>query len=113
MTENLVDASCEPCEGGVPTMDEDEAREYLGKVEGWSLVDLDEIPKLRKEFKFDDFVAAIDFVNELAEVAEREGHHPNLEIDYNVVTVTIWTHAIDGLSENDFILAAKLDELVN
>lgn len=103
----LTEASCEPCEGGVEPMDQSEAEGYLKQVENWSLAD---VLKITRTYTFDDFEGAIDFVNRIAEISEREGHHPNLEIDYNTVTVTIWTHAIDGLSKNDFILAAKFDE---
>lgn len=110
MSQPLTEQSCEPCEGWVDPMDEATAQEFLSKVSGWNYVTGD-APKIRKSFEFDDFVTAIEFVNDVAEVAEREAHHPNLEIDYNVVTVTVWTHAIDGLSENDFILAAKINDV--
>lgn len=104
---DLADQHCEPCEGGVDPMGVDEAKEHLRNVRDWALED---VPKIRKTYDFEDFVTAIEFVNRIAEIAEEEAHHPNLEIDYNAVTVTIWTHAIDGLSKNDFILAAKFDE---
>lgn len=105
---DLSEQHCEPCEGGVEPMSPARAEEYLEEVGDWSLVDA---PKITRSYSFADFVTAIDFVNSVAEVAEDEGHHPNLSIDYNTVDVTIWTHAIDGLSENDFILAAKIDEI--
>lgn len=103
----LTEVSCEPCEGGVEPMDQSEAEDYLDQVEDWSLED---VLKITRSYTFDDFEQAITFVDRIAGISEREGHHPNLEIDYNTVTVTIWTHAIDGLSKNDFILAAKFDE---
>lgn len=103
----LTEQHCEPCEGGVEPMGVDEAKDYLEDVDNWNL---ENVPKIRKEYNFEDFVTAINFVDDIAEIAETEAHHPNLEIDYNTVTVTIWTHAIDGLSKNDFILAAKFDE---
>ncbi|MFB6345058.1 MAG: 4a-hydroxytetrahydrobiopterin dehydratase [bacterium] len=104
---DLSQQHCEPCEGGIEPMSPGEAEEYLEKVDGWSLAT---VPKIKRQYDFKDFVTAIDFVNRVAEIAEDEGHHPNLEIDYNTVMVTVWTHAIDGLSENDFILAAKIDD---
>lgn len=107
---DLSEQTCEPCEGGVDPMGPDEANSHLENVGDWSL---ESVPKIRRVFTFEDFVTAIDFVNQVADIAEREAHHPNLEIDYDTVTVTIWTHAIDGLSKNDFILAAKIDEAAN
>lgn len=103
----LADETCEPCEGGVPPMERSEARAYLDRVEDWSFAD---VPKIRKEYQFKDFNEAMEFVNRMAEVSEAEGHHPNFTVRYNRVDVVVWTHAIDGLSKNDFILAAKLDE---
>lgn len=107
--EDLTEASCEPCEGGVDPMDLSTAEEYLEELhEDWSLVP-GEVPKIERAYGFEDFEQAIAFVNQTASIAENEGHHPNFSVDYDRVTVTIWTHAIDGLSRNDFILAAKLD----
>lgn len=107
MTE-LSQDRCEPCEGGVEPFNRSEAEELLEQVDDWSLVD---VPKIERSFSFSDFEQAIEFVNRMAEISEREDHHPNFSVNYNVVDVTIWTHAIDGLSRNDFILAAKLDEV--
>lgn len=98
---------CIPCEGGVPRLDDAEIARLLGEVSGWEVRD----GKLRKRIVFRDFVAAVRFVNRIAEVAEAEGHHPDFCVHYREVDVTIWTHAIGGLSENDFILAAKIDAL--
>jgi 4a-hydroxytetrahydrobiopterin dehydratase len=107
----LTEQTCEPCEGNdIEPMTMDEARDYLDDVSEWTL---ESVPKINKSYSFADFVTAIDFVNSIAEIAEDEGHHPNISIDYNTVDITIWTHAIDGLSENDFILAAKFDEVAN
>lgn len=100
---------CVPCEGGVPKLDEGAIQKLLPQVEGWSVHG----EKLHKSLEFDDFVAAMAFVNQMAEVAEAEAHHPDFSVHYNQVNITIWTHAIGGLSENDFILAAKLDALVS
>jgi 4a-hydroxytetrahydrobiopterin dehydratase len=103
----LTKKRCVPCEGGVPTLGKTEVERFLSQVSGWSLAG----KWITKECKFKNFVAAIKFVNRVAELAEQEGHHPDIHIHYNVVRFDIWTHAIDGLSENDFILAAKINEL--
>ncbi|BDG09347.1 4a-hydroxytetrahydrobiopterin dehydratase [Anaeromyxobacter paludicola] len=99
---------CVPCEGGVPAIPAERAAALLGTLDGWSLRD----GKLWKQLRFRDFREAIRFVDAAAEVAEAEGHHPDLSLhDYRLLDVTLSTHAIGGLSENDFILAAKLDAL--
>ena len=104
----LLKKKCIPCEGlGMKPFTREEAEKYLPDVPGWELSD--DTLKISKEFKFKDFIGAINFVNKVAEVAESEGHHPDIEVHYNKVRLTNWTHAIGGLSENDFILAAKID----
>jgi 4a-hydroxytetrahydrobiopterin dehydratase len=108
MTEQLKDRKCVPCEGGVPKLDPEQTAELLEQVAGWEARD----DRIHKSLKFDDFVRAMEFVDAMADVAEREGHHPDFCVHFNRVDVTIWTHAIGGLSDNDFILAAKIDELV-
>lgn len=105
---DLTKKNCKPCEGGVAPLSRGEAEKLLGSLKGWALAE----KKIEKSYTFRDFVLAMAFVNRLAELAEAEGHHPDLFIHYNKVTVTLWTHAIGGLSENDFIVAAKADELV-
>ena len=92
----------------MPKLDGKQARELLKQIPGWQL----DGEKLRRKYSFEDFMQAIDFVNKMAQLAESEGHHPNFSVDYSRVDVTIWTHAIGGLSENDFILAAKIDKLL-
>lgn len=104
----LAQKRCVPCEGGVPRLEGPRVAELLGELDGWSL----DGDRIRRHFRFRDFPAAMRFVNAVAEVAEAEGHHPDLLIhDWNCVDASIWTHAIGGLSENDFILAAKIDRL--
>jgi len=104
----LADRKCLPCEGGVPKLEPARAAALLGELDGWTL----EGDRIRRHLRFRDFAAALRFVNALAEVAEREDHHPDFTVrDWNVVEVSIWTHAIGGLSENDFVLAAKIDRL--
>jgi len=99
---------CVPCEGGTPPLAQVEVERLLAQVRGWS----QRGKWITKELKLKNFVTAMDFVNRVAELAEAEGHHPDIHIHYNVVRFDIWTHAIDGLSENDFILAAKIDALI-
>lgn len=104
---SLKERTCVPCEGGVPKLTEREVADLLPQVDGWEARD----EKLHKLRTFPDFAKAMEFVDAMAEVAEAEGHHPDFCVHYNRVDVTIWTHAIGGLSENDFILAAKIDAL--
>jgi len=104
---HLSDKKCVACEGGVPPLTEAEIKTYLSHVkEGWNVAGN---KKIEKEFKFGDFKQAMEFVNKVAAIAEEEGHHPDIHIFYNMVKIELWTHAIGGLSENDFILAAKVD----
>lgn len=105
---DLTSKRCLPCEGGVPKLTADEIAALRPQVPAWEV----QGEKLLKTFTFDDFVGAMAFLNRVAEVAEAEGHHPDFSVHWNRVAFTIWTHAIDGLSENDFILAAKIDELL-
>ena len=109
--ESLSEQHCVPCEGGVPTLTEEEIEARRDKLPEWRL---NEDGRLERDLKLKDFMSVIDLVNQFAEVAEGEGHHPDLSVyDYNRLKVTIWTHAIKGLSQNDFILAAKFDRLVD
>jgi len=105
----LRDKKCVPSEEGTQPLSEERVRELLHEVAGWTHRE----NRIRKELKFADFVSAMKFLNRVAEVAEREGHHPDFCVQYNQVELTLWTHAIGGLSENDFILAAKIDALLN
>ncbi len=98
---------CVPCEGDILPLKEHEIQHYLSQVSGWSLKG----KWITKEYRFRNFVRALRFVNKVADLAEAEGHHPDIYIHYNRVRLNIWTHAIDGLSENDFILADKIDAL--
>lgn len=108
--EDLTRKHCTPCEGGIPQLSEKEAGALLAKVEGWEFSH--EGQRIRRRWTAKNFLAALDFLNNVGEVAEREGHHPDLHLEaYRQVTVEIWTHAIKGLSENDFILAAKINEV--
>lgn len=105
----LASKECVPCRGGVPPLKGDELRglhEELGG--GWRVVD---DHHLSKSYEFDDFRQALDFTNRLGELAEEQGHHPDIHLSWGKVGVEIWTHKIDGLTESDFILAAKTDRL--
>jgi 4a-hydroxytetrahydrobiopterin dehydratase len=108
--EQLTKKKCVPCEGGVPKLTHDEAEAFLANLSGWSLTP-DGI-RIRKEWLVKNFMAGMAFFEEVAKVAEDDGHHPDLHlVGYRNVAIELWTHAIGGLSENDFILAAKIDEL--
>ena len=108
--EQLRAKKCVPCEGGVPKLTEAEATAQLTKLSDWKITH--EGQRIRKEWVVKNFMVGMRFFNKVAEVAEAEGHHPDLHlVGYRNVAIEIWTHAIGGLSENDFILAAKIDEL--
>jgi 4a-hydroxytetrahydrobiopterin dehydratase len=106
----LKKRKCKPCEGGIPKLNAEEIRNYQEELkEPWEVVDE---MKIVKEYRFRDYQEVIRFFNEVADLAEDEGHHPVMHVFFSMVKVEIWTHAILGLSENDFILAAKIDELL-
>jgi 4a-hydroxytetrahydrobiopterin dehydratase len=108
--EELRHQKCKPCEGGVKPLNTDEVRARLDSLHDWQLSP--DGKAIRRQWTARDFMAAIDFFNRIAELAEDEGHHPDLHLQgYRKVTVELSTHAIGGLSENDFILAAKIDQL--
>ena len=110
---SLKEKRCVPCEGGMPALDEVTTRKLLGEVTGWTVVRENDQPRLQKRFDFVDFLAAMAFIDKMAALAEEEQHHPDFCVHYSRVDVTLWTHAVKGLSENDFILAAKVDEMVS
>lgn len=104
---DLTRKKCVPCEGGIPRVEGAALDALLASVSGWQLAG----DRIRKHLRFADFRAAMSFVTAMAELAEAEGHHPDFSVHYSTVDVEIWTHAAGGLTENDFILAAKIDEL--
>jgi len=105
----LSEKKCKPCEGGVPKFTTEEIQKYQKMlIKPW---DVEDNIKIIKEFTFRNFSETMQFVNRTAEIAEEEGHHPVMHVFYSKVIVELWTHAILGLSENDFILAAKIDEI--
>ncbi|MBC8357258.1 MAG: 4a-hydroxytetrahydrobiopterin dehydratase [Planctomycetes bacterium] len=108
--DQLVAKKCKPCEGGVDACTLPEAEDQLAKLDGWYLTH--EGQRICKEWTVKHFMAGMNFFNKVAEVAEEDGHHPDLHIaGYRNVSIELWTHAIGGLSENDFILAAKIDQI--
>ncbi|MGY8767236.1 MAG: 4a-hydroxytetrahydrobiopterin dehydratase [Pirellulales bacterium] len=107
---DLRQMKCKPCEGGVEPCTLDEATHQAVKLQGWVLTHNGQ--RIRKQWVVQNFMAAIDFFNQVAQVAEEDGHHPDLHVSgYRNVSIELWTHAIGGLSENDFILAAKIDAI--
>ncbi len=106
----LAVKKCVPCEGGVDQYTRSQAEQQLQKLDGWRLAH--DGQRICKDWRVKNFMAGLDFFAQVAELAEREGHHPDLHLEgYRNVRIEIWTHAVGGLSENDFILAAKIDRL--
>jgi len=108
---DLLNKKCVPCEQGAEPFGPDEIHVYLLDTPGWEVADVPNSAgkkMIRREFSFPDFVQAISFVNKVADLAESEGHHPDIHINYNKVTLELWTHKAGGLTENDFILAVKV-----
>lgn len=108
---DLISQKCVPCEGGTKPMTREEAKPYLEAVVDWDLEDEDGKLKIEKEFTFLDFKSALELVNKIGNLAEEEGHHPEIEFGWGKVEVELYTHAIGGLSVNDFIMAAKINKL--
>jgi 4a-hydroxytetrahydrobiopterin dehydratase len=109
-TSDLATKHCVPCEGGTTPMTRSEAEAQLAAVGGWKLIDGEPL-KIERSLKFKGFVKAMMFVNAVGWLAEAEGHHPDIHISWNRVRLELYTHSIGGLSENDFIMAAKVNEL--
>jgi 4a-hydroxytetrahydrobiopterin dehydratase len=107
---SLADKQCVPCKGGVAPLKGEQLKKLEAQVKDWQVVDEHHLVKM---FKFPDFRKALDFVNSVGVIAEEQGHHPDLYLAWGKVEVKIWTHKIDGLTESDFILAAKIDELIS
>ena len=103
----LASRECVPCRGGVPPLGREEIDRLLGELDAWEVV---EDHHLRKRYEFKNFLDALAFVNSLGQLAEEQGHHPDICFGWGYAEVQIWTHKIDGLTESDFILAAKIDE---
>jgi 4a-hydroxytetrahydrobiopterin dehydratase len=108
MTEQLADKTCVPCRGGVPPLKGEALQELLKNVPQWTVVNEHH---LTRAFKFPDFRQALDFVNKVGALAEEQGHHPDILLAWGKAEITLWTHKIDGLTESDFIMAAKIDRV--
>jgi 4a-hydroxytetrahydrobiopterin dehydratase len=108
MMNDLASRDCAPCRGGVPPMGRQEIENLIKELNGWEVV---EHHHLRKIFEFENFRDALALVNRVAVIAEAQGHHPDISFGWGHAEITIWTHKIDGLTESDFILAAKIDKL--
>ena len=110
--EDLAKKKCIPCEGGIPPFDMEEIHKYLKRVNGWNVLkDKDKNFFIEKEFKFKDYVSSEKFVLEIGKIAEGEAHHPDISFGWGYAKIKISTHAIKGLAESDFILAAKIDQI--
>jgi Pterin-4a-carbinolamine dehydratase len=113
MTE-LLKKKCTPCEGNISPFDLSEIHKYQKKVDGWNVIkNKKNIYLLQKKFIFKNFLLSQKFVNEVGKISESEGHHPDITFGWGYALIDITTHAIEGLSENDFILAAKIDKIIN
>jgi 4a-hydroxytetrahydrobiopterin dehydratase len=106
----LTGESCVACRPGSPKVTDEEIRQFSSQIPEWDQIEVDGVKRLRRSFKFDGWMPAVDFANSVARVADQEDHHPTILIAWGRVTVTWWTHAIKGLHRNDFIMAAKTDE---
>ena len=114
MTTNLCQQKCLPCEGGVKPLHDKEILPYLTQIPKWLLVEENKINKIQRDLKCKDFKQAMILINKVADLAEIEGHHPDILLyGWNHIKFTLYTHAIKGLSENDFILAAKIDKIID
>ena len=109
MAANLADKTCIPCRGGVPPLDTSTAKQFLSQAPSWTL--MDDARRIERTFRFSDFKGAIAFVNKIGGLAEAEGHHPDIHFGWGYATVSMHTHKIKGLHENDFIMAAKINRL--
>lgn len=108
---NLTELKCVACRGGEPTATLEEIALYKPEIPEWHIIPRDDIDRLERVFPFKNFAQAVAFTNQVAELAEQEGHHPAILTEWGKVTVTWWTHKIKGLHRNDFIMAAKTDRI--
>jgi 4a-hydroxytetrahydrobiopterin dehydratase len=105
---SLARKECVPCKGGVPPLKGEELKQLNEQIDGWDVI---KEHHLSKTYKFSNFVKALEFVNKVGSIAEQQGHHPDIFLTWGKARIEIWTHKIDGLTESDFILAARIDEI--
>ena len=109
---DLAEKKCVPCEGGIPSFNLEEIHKYLKKIDGWNVLkDSEKNFYIEKEFKFKDYNKSEEFIIRVGKIAEKEGHHPDINFGWGYAKIKISTHAIKGLAESDFVLAAKIDKL--
>lgn len=108
---DLTILSCEACRSGAPKMEESEISELMPSIPEWEIVNVNDVPRLQRTFKFDGWLSAVAFTNAVAESAEQNDHHPLIQLEWGKVQVSWWTHKIRGLHKNDFIMAAKTDAI--
>jgi 4a-hydroxytetrahydrobiopterin dehydratase len=108
---SLVNEFCEACRPGSPSVTEDEREELLLHIPDWDIQVITDVPRLRRTFRFDGWTPAVAFTNRVADLAESQGHHPQIRLEWGRVTVSWWTHAIRNLHRNDFIMAARTDQV--
>ena len=111
--DDLLKKKCKPCEGGIMPFDISEIHKYQKKFDGWEILEDKKIFFLHKKFSFKNFEESQRFINKVGEISESEGHHPDISFGWGYAEVKVTTHAIEGLSENDFILASKIDQIIN
>ncbi len=111
MMEDLVKGKCEACRSGAPQVTSAQIKEYIQVIPEWNIIQDNSISKLKRSFATKNYIETIKFVNAIADIANSQDHHPILQVEFNLVTVWWWTHKINGLHRNDFIMAAKTDEI--
>lgn len=109
--EQLTEKTCIPCRGDEPPFTRDQIEDMHSQVPDWDALEVKDVPRLQREFKFKNFAEALTFTQKIGELAEEQGHHPVIRTEWGKVTVSWWTHKIKGLHQNDFIMAAKTDKL--
>ncbi|MFY9484151.1 MAG: 4a-hydroxytetrahydrobiopterin dehydratase [Patescibacteria group bacterium] len=112
MINSFAELTCRPCRGGEPPLDAAEIQAFKSQVSNWEIIEEEGIKKLIRSFAFKNFSEALAFVNKVGELAEVQGHHPEIEFGWGHATVTWWTHKINGLHHNDFIMAARTDKII-
>lgn len=109
---SLAEEFCQACQPGSPTVTEEERQELKPQIPDWEEVEINGVPRLRRTFRFDGWLPAVDFTNRVAALADEQAHHPQIRLEWGKVTVSWWTHAIRNLHRNDFIMAARTDALI-